>query len=109
MGDYSPIADRSTIQDRKSYSELWEGGSNSMKTPTAHIGHCHVGDFATFYTYGEARSVSGRVVGLQFGETQGDYHTVTLDSDGMPYHFGTGGHLGDTWTTESGSEQWFKA
>lgn len=73
----------------------------------SHIGGLHIGDFVTFYTKGEERTVSGRVTKLVFGETQGDYCDVILDVDGMEYIFGTGGHLGETWTCESGSEEWF--
>jgi len=74
------------------------------------IGGCHVGDWVTFYTSPAdgARSVTGKVIRLEFGETQGDYATVYLDVDGMTYAFGTGGHLGETWTSESGQFQWFK-
>ena len=72
------------------------------------IGHCHIGDVVTFFTKNEERSVTGRVTRLEFGKTQWDYAQVYIDVDGMEYCFGTGGHLGETWTTESGKEQWFK-
>lgn len=76
-------------------------------TPKAHINGLHVGDLVTFYTQGEERSVTGRITKLTFGKHQMDYASITLNVDGMSYEFGTGGHLGLTWTTESGREQWF--
>jgi hypothetical protein len=74
--------------------------------PTCVNGLC-INDWPTFYTKGEERSVTGRVVRIDHGAYDGDYATVYLDVDGMEYAFGTGGHLGNTWTTESGSEEWF--
>lgn len=78
-----------------------------MARPRPVIGGIHQGDTVTFFTQGEARKVTGRVTALVFGTHQGDYAHVVIDVDGMLYEFGTGGHLGETWTTESGSEQWF--
>ena len=54
-----------------------------------------VGDKARFFTH--EREVFGTVTNLHFGPTQGGYHDITLDVDGMDYRFGTGGHLGQTW------------
>jgi hypothetical protein len=63
------------------------------------------GNVVRFFTRGENRAVTGTVTAID-GEYP-DYVTVTVDIDGMTYHFGTGGHLGTSWTTESGSEEWF--
>jgi hypothetical protein len=73
----------------------------------SHIGGLRKGDRVTFSTFGEERSVSGIVTALSFGGYQGDYCDITLDADGMNYTFGTGGHLGSSWTTESGGQEWF--
>ena len=73
------------------------------------IGGLHKGDTVSFFTQGEERKVTGVVTKLVFGEHQGDYAEVHVSVDGMSYTFGTDGHLGQTWTTESesGTEQWF--
>jgi hypothetical protein len=80
-----------------------------MTVRVSHIGGCKLGDVVTFYTKGEERSVTGYVTRLNFGEYQGDYCDVEVLVDGMTYVFGTGGHLGQSWTTEGGTEEWFKA
>jgi hypothetical protein len=70
------------------------------------------GDTVKCFTYAEERSVTGVVTAVNRFHTVGywkhsDYASITVDVDGMPYEFGTGGHLGETWTTESGATQWF--
>lgn len=72
---------------------------------TSHVGGLHKGDTVTFSA--SERSVTGLVTGLNLPAYQNDYGEVHILADGMPYTFGTGGHLGTTWTTESGSQEWF--
>ena len=64
------------------------------------------GDVVEFSTADDV-SVSGTVTKLTFGTYQGDYCDVHVDVDGMNYVFGTGGHLGTSWTTDDGSQVWF--
>jgi hypothetical protein len=72
----------------------------------AHIGHVSQGDTVTF-NGPDDDSITGIVTTLVFGAYQGDYCHITVNADGMLYEFGTGGHLGDTWTTGNGTDQWF--
>lgn len=74
-----------------------------MKT-RARINSVYMGDVVTFET--ATRSVTGTVTSLVFSEDQGGYQHILIEMDGMTYMFGTGGHLGNTWTTEGGTEEW---
>lgn len=75
------------------------------RIPETHVGGLHKGDTVTFAT--AERSVTGLVTALRPPNYQGDYAEVYMTVDGMNYCFGTGGHLGKTWTTEGGMDQWF--
>jgi hypothetical protein len=73
----------------------------------SHIGNIHKGDTVEF-SGPDTQSFYGVCVALEFGESQNDYASVTIElTDGTKQIFGTGGHLGNTWTAYDGSHQWF--
>lgn len=65
------------------------------------IGGLHLGDMVRFTSQSDPdKTVCGRVTELRFGLSQCDYADVVVDADSFPVVFGTGGHLGEQWTTD---------
>lgn len=72
------------------------------------LSQVRTGQKVRFFTYAEEQSVTGTVTAKHKGYHPYGYKDVILESNaGDTWCFGTGGHLGDTWTTDAGTQEWF--